>query len=772
MNPGGDRSCGEAGRARTPTATYHHAMKLTSPILLLVCTALLGCPTEPEPVPTPAPDEPIAEYDPLPLVDPMIGTGGLGGEVIGLNPGASVPWGMTQTGPDTRHSTGGAPDFYHFGGYHYRDDQILAFSHEHANGMGTNDFGNIGVLPRASWSDGFIDGEVRAATFSHEREVARAGSYAVTLDDDGTEVAIAASLHGAAHRYRFADTSSPTVILDLGHEVGSVTVDDAALEIDLGGGTIDAFQNLRGAYSGRYGGMKTWAHLSFEPAPVASGTWADDEAPIAGGAAASGQHAGGWVQFAAGTEEVIVRVALSHVDADGARANHDAELAGSYDDVLAAAEGAWRELLGGVRVRGGTVDQRVIFHTALYHASLWPNVFQDVDGRYRGFDQAVHTADFTYHSNFSMWDTFRTTHPWFTLALPDKANDFARSLVQMYADGGSMPRWAHGHGYTGGMVGTPAAQILAGTWLKGVRDWDAEAGFEGCFRAATGPVPEAGRAGIEAYIANEFLPMEAAGGSASRAVEYSWNDHALARWADDLGESDAAATLWAMSTWWQNHWDPAQRYVVGRHADGAFEELLGTEIWLDIYVEGNAWHYLWPAPQDVQGMIDLQHDGDTDAFIARLNSFWGLVRLEEDDVMPDDFYWHGNEPDIHYAWLGSLAGHPDSTVGPVRHVMETRYDTSDSGLDGNDDAGTLSSWYLFAALGIYPVAGTPDYALASPIFERAEIDRPDGTLVIRAPGTSAEAVVPTSITLGGVDVGTVIDHAALIAGGELVFSYE
>ena len=734
--------------------------------------ALFAC-DEPPTVPAEAPDAPIEAYDPLPLVDPIIGTGGVGGEVIGLNPGASVPWGMTQTGPDTRHSTDGAPAFYHFGGYHYRDDQITAFSHEHANGMGTNDFGNIAVMPRASWSDAFVGGAARAADFSHEREDARAGSYAVTLDDDGTDVAIAATTRGAVHRYRFADTQGPVVILDLGHELGTVEIGEASLEVDLVAGTIEAFQLLQGAYSRRYGGMQTWAHLAVEPAPEASGTWQDEEPPVPGSVDAAGTKAGAWLRFPAGTEEVIVRVALSHVDADGARANHEAEVAGrSFDEVLAGAEAQWRALLGAVRVRGGTDEQRTIFHTALYHATLWPNVFQDVDGRYRGFDGGLHSADFAYHSNFSMWDTFRTTHPWFTLTLPDKARDFARSLVRMYEDGGAMPRWAHGHGYTGGMVGTPAAQILAGTWLKGVRDWDAETGFEACYQHATGPMPEAGRGGIVEYLALHWVPSEAAGGAASRAVEFSWNDHALARWADDLGREAEADTLWGMSTWWMNHWDPDQAFVVGRRADGSFETLPSAEAWLDSYIEGNAWHYLWPAPQDVAGMIALEHGGDVEAFLQRLRAYWSNVYAEPDDVFPDDYYWHGNEPDLHYPWLGSLAGHIEETVAPVRHVMATRYDSSDSGLDGNDDAGTLSSWYLFAALGIYPVAGTPDYALGSPIFDRAEIDRPEGTLVIRAPGTGPEPVVPTSITIGGQALESTLSHEQLVGGGELVFGYE
>jgi predicted alpha-1,2-mannosidase len=740
--------------------------------LVLMMLVLAGCEAPSDEVP-PAVDPPVAAYDPLPWVDPMIGTGGVGGEVIGLNPGASVPWGMTQTGPDTRHSTDGAPPFYHFGGYHHRDDQIMAFSHEHANGMGVNDFGNVAVLPRSSWDDAYVSGAARAAEFSHDREEASAGSYRVTLDDEGIDVAIAATVRGAVHRYSFEDTSGPVVLLDLGHELGTVEIADSTVEVDVATGTIDAFQLLNGSYSRRYGGMQTWAHLTVDPLPTASGTWADDVAPAAGSTSADGVRVGAWLTFPEGTEEVTLRVALSHVDANGARANHTDEVAGrSFDDVLAEAESTWRDLLGQVRVRGGTDEQRTIFHTGLYHAYLWPNVFQDADGRYRGFDGDVHTADFTYHSNFSMWDTFRTTHPWFTLALPDKARDFAKSLVRMYEDGGAMPRWAHGHGYTGGMVGTPAAQILAGTWLKGVRDWDAETGFEACYRHATGPMPEAGRGGIEQYLDLHWVPVEASGGSASRAVEFSWNDHALSLWAADLGHADEAATLEDMSTWWQNHWDPEQEFVVGRRADGSFVPLPSSEGWLDEYIEGNAWHYLWPAPQDPQSMIDLQHGGDEDAWVLRLRGYWAAVFAEPDDIFPDDYYWHGNEPDLHYPWLGSLAGHPAQSVEPVRHVMATRYDTSNAGLDGNDDAGTLSAWYLFASLGFYPVAGTTTYALTSPVFDRAEIDRPDGTLVIRAPGVSQEAVVPTSITLGDTVLGSTVQHDQLVGGDELLFSYE
>jgi putative alpha-1,2-mannosidase len=208
----------------------------------------------------------------------------------------------------------------------------------------------------------------------------------------------------------------------------------------------------------------------------------------------------------------------------------------------------------------------------------------------------------------------------------------------------------------------------------------------------------------------------------------------------------------------------------GRHADGAFDPWTsGDEMaWKGEYTEGNAWHYVWYVPYDVDGMIEVEHGGDTDAFLDRYAAYWDDVAAEEDDLLPDDYYWHGNEPVMHYAFLGSLAGAPDLTAEASRWVLDHRYDDTPSGLDGNDDSGTLSAWYLFASIGLFPIAGTPDYVVASPIFERVEIDRPDGTLVIRAPGASWEAPYLQSALLGDEPTGAVIDHADLIDAGELI----
>jgi predicted alpha-1,2-mannosidase len=737
----------------------------TNSATILCLAVFFGCWGEP-------PTKPVQPYDPLPWVDPMIGTGGDVYEVVGLNPGATLPFGMTQTGPQTSDANGHAFGLFHFGGYHYPDRFISGFAHEHANGMGANDFGGIVVMPRGGRQDYTTPG-ARAAPFEHRAERATPGVYSVTLDDDGTQVAIAATLRGAIHRYRFAPGTEPSIWLDLGHHIGSVSIGAATVRIDAEAGTIDAFQQLHGSYSGRFGGLQTWARLAVEPAPVSAGTWSDPDHPEPGRSEAQGPQAGAWLRFAPGTDEVVLRVALSHVDEAGAHSNFEAELAGrSFDVVQAEGEAHWREVLGGVRVRGGSDEQRTIFHTALYHAYLWPNRFQDVDGRYRGIDGAIHHADFNYHSNFSMWDTFRTTHPWFILARPDDQRAMVKSLLRMVVDGGVLPRWALGHGYTGGMVGTPAAQILAETALKGIEGWDQQAGFSAALRAATEPVEHAGRQGLTHYLSEGFVPIEAGGGNASLTLEYSWNDHALGLWAAQLGESHWAETLRGRGLNWRNHWDENQRFVVGRFEGGSFRALSSPEQWTDDYIEGNAWHYLWPVPYDVEGIVELQHGGNRGAFLARYTDYWAKVAAEPDDVLPDDYYWHGNEPDLHYPWLGALLNHPEASIGPVRHVMASRYNTSPAGLDGNDDAGTLSSWYLFAALGLYPVAGTPTYALTSPIFERVEIDHPKGTLVIEAAGTSEAAVLPEAIYIGDEKlIGSTLDHARLMTAKRLRFSY-
>jgi len=625
-------------------------------------------------------------------------------------------------------------------------------------------------MPRASWNDDWTTDKERAGDFANETEWAGAGTYGVELLDDGTIVDIAATRHGAHHRYRFAPGSEPVVVFDLAHTLGDISIDAANISIDPASGDITGYQLLNGSYSGRFGGLQTHFVATFDPAPNATGTWSDPVSPNAGGTTASGVSTGGWVGFPAGTETVHVRVALSYVDSEGAWANHDEETPDfDFDARVAEVEDAWREALGSVRVRGGTLAERRSFHTAGYHARLMPSLFVDVDGRYRGIDGEVHTADFDYYTDFSLWDTFRTQHPWLVLVDPDTQTDMLRSLVRMTEDGGSVPRWPLGHGYTGGMVGTPADQVFAGSYLKGITDgWDVEAAFAASVDHAYNPQANAGRGSVREYVNLGFVSVESEGGSTSKTLEYAWSDYALADWAAALGSHEEAG-LRQLSTHWANTWDPALQFMHGRHADGSFAELESDMDWDSSFVEGNAWHYLWYVPFDIDGMIDVQHGGDRQAFLTRLADYWDEVYAEEDDFLPDDWYWHGNEPVMHYAALGSLAGEHRLTAESSRWILANRYNDTDEGLDGNDDGGTLSAWYLFQSIGLYPVAGTSTYALSSPIFERTEIDGPNGMTVIEAPGTSSDRVHVSGVTVDGeAHSGWTIQHHEL-HGAHLVF---
>lgn len=750
-------------------------MRVLPMMLLVACTA----------EPDPAAEAPIAAYDPLPWVDPFIATGGDGAEIANVNPGATVPFGMTLVGPDTR-GPWGAVGFYHCAGYWWTDDLIMGFSHTHAHGMGVPDYQTVQVMPRDGWSDDWTDRAKRAAPFSHDDEGASPGWYRVRLEDHDIDVEITASTRGGHSVFRFPEGADPVIVLDLGFAPDGQAVTEARAAFSPGDARFEGFQRMSGAYSGRSGGLQTSFVGQLDPPPIGGGSWDTPDAPVAGATTAEGAASGIWLTFPPGTREVDLRLAIATTDADGARRNLDAELAsGTFADHRAAAEEAWRALLSRVRVRGGTDRQRRIFHTALYHSAIMPSRHDDVDGRYRGLDLQIHTADHPYYSDLSLWDTFRTLHPWYALAWPEVQRDVVRSLLRMTADGGTLPRWPLAHAYTGGMLGSPAVQVIAESWLKGIQDFDVEAAWEASLAVASGPMPRAGRSGISDYLALGYVPIEASGGSVSETVEAAWSDAALAGWAEALGKPEAAR-LRAQSEGWAHHWDARTGFLTGRcrdpenpacRDDGVADAFAwppgrAPELqWADHFVEGNAWHYVWFVPYDVDGMIAVQHGGDREAFLERYRSYWEHgVYVEEDDKVSDDYYWHGNEPVMHYAFLGSLAGDRDATADPARWILEHRYDDQPVGLDGNDDSGTLSAWYLLASTGFFPVAGTTTWAVASPLWDRVEIDLPDGGMhVVRAPETSETARYVRRLTIGGEEVeGGTVEHARLLSG-EVVF---
>lgn len=748
---------------------------------LSLALSLSGCEKASDPPAEEDPSlEPIEAYDPLALVDPFIATGGDGAQIANTNPGASVPFGMTHVGPDTRSSFG-APAFYHCAGYWYNDTHIHAFSHTPAHGMGVTDFGGVALMPVIGWDDAYTTQAGRMTAFSHDDESASPGRYEVTMGN-GVAVQITATLHGGHTRVTWPAGSDPVLLVDLGPSIAATSVPEAWLSWTPGDPVLTGFQRLSGNYSGRFGGLRTSIEVVLDPAPSGGGAWDSPDAPTPDVYAASGTSAGTWLRFPAGTTTVDVRVALSYVDAEGAHSNLVAELPDADWDARAEeAATAWRERMEGVRVRGGTPDEQTIFHTALFHAALMPRRYDDVDGRYRGVDQEVHTTTHPYYSDLSLWDTFRTTHPFYVLAWPDVQLDVVRSLTRMTADGGAMPRWPLGHGYTGGMVGAPATQVIAESWLKGLTDFDVETAWHGLEMASDGTAPAVNRGGIQHYVDEGYVAVES-GAGASNTLEYAWNDHAMALLTEALGKD--ATRFRERASSWRNTWYAEAGFFTGRCADPANPECAADGVadefawpgeedtpiaWQEHYVEGNAWHYLWYVPFDTEAMIDLQHGGDRSAWKSRYATYWDNVYAEPDDIGTDDYYWHGNEPVMHVAFMGSLAGDPDLTADPARWILAHRYANDPAGLDGNDDAGTLSSWYLLASTGIFPVAGTLDVAIASPLWERVEIDRPEGTWVVRAPGASESVRYLRSLHSGDEELTSAVVQWGQLIGDELVF---
>ncbi len=693
----------------------------------------LAC--QPEPDPT---AEAIAPYDPIPEVDPFIGTGGEGFEIGSVNPGALVPYGLVKLGPDT--SGFGDVEYLHCAGYYAEDTELVAFSHTHGHGIGIADFGAIGLMPRARFDAAMTRDRGRKVTFDPASERAEPGWYTVAWDDGDARVTaeLTATQRAGYHHYTFRG-GSPTVVLDLGHTLATNTVASASARRDPTTGLVLGTQHILGSYSDRFGGLLTHFALRFDPQPIAIGGWDDPDAPRDGvDAVTAAGSAGLYFTFPPNTTDVTVAVGVSYVDEAGAIANLDAEIpsATPFTTVRDAATNRWRDQLANVRVAGGTPRERRIFHTALYHAYQMPTRYDDVDGRYRGNDGAVHSADFAYYNDFSLWDTFRTLHPWLILAQPDDQVDMARSLVRMAEEGGSLPRWPMATGETGGMVGSPAHQVLAETAAKGLAGWPEEQGFAFALAQSQGVTPSTHREGIDEFRRLGYVPWEAAGAPAALTLEYAWSDAALAEWANRLGRPEADE-LERQGAAYANSLDTTRGFVVGRYADGAFTETFDALAWADDYVEGNAWQYVWMAPQDVDGLIASQHGGDREAFLSRLDGFWEKTYSADDNAFPDLYYWHGNEPDLHYAYLASLAGDRARSLAPIAWIREHRYDDATRGLDGNDDGGTLSAWYLWSALGFYPIAGTDRYAIGAPLFDRVEIETPGGLTVIRGQGDRA-----------------------------------
>lgn len=715
-------------------------------------------------------------------VKPFIGTGGIYYLCANNHPGAGAPFGMVRLCPDTAPSGKG----FSSSGYFYPADRIDGFSHTRLVGTGAFDGGSFRVIPsNAGKVADIIGGKPKgmAAEFSHKNETSFPGYYGIHFPGRGITSELTATRHVGFHRYTFSTPESPHLILDVSSNLprgecrnGSVKVHPETGEIE---GSVETF----GSFSGRYGGLKYFFVARTNVPFTDFSTWIDSDLSQ-GRAVATGDNVGVDLAFPEQTDPTTVelQLALSCVSIENARENLNSEVGDkNFDDVLKLAVNEWESTLGRIRITGGSEAERIIFRTALYRAFQMPTAFNDVNGEYLGFDKQAHRAEgFTYYTDMSLWDTFRTVHPLYNLIARDEQRDMIRSLLAMGEQGGSLPRWPSGAGYTNSMFGTPADIVISEAYQKGIRDFDAECALALMKQTALGSPPEgsrfSGRKGIEHYLKYEYCPSDLMEKSVASTIEYCYADHAIALFAEALGRRDDAELFRKHAAWYRNLWNPKTEFFHPRDSHGNFSPDFQPDLltYLDIshtythaYVEGSAWQWRWGVPADADEVVKLFKSRED--FVHELEIFFEKAPKGV-SVNPNGYYWQGNQPDLYSAYLFNHAGRPDLTQKWVRWILDNKYGTKPNGLDGNDDGGTLSAWFVLSSLGLFPTAGTDRYEICSPLWERAELKIGGKQLILEALNYSKEHPYVKSVTLNGQPLDRwYLTHAELAQGGTLRF---
>jgi predicted alpha-1,2-mannosidase len=709
----------------------------------------------------------------VPYVDPFIGTEGAGNAI----PGPCLPHAMVKLSPDTDAEPGSVD------AYEYSDARIQGFSHTHLEGPGgsSNGYSHILLVP--------VTGELRtpgegvASTFSHAEERAGPGTYAVRLLDYDILAELTSTARCGFHRYTFPQADDARILLDVGHTRG----------LSLGGQVKivgDRCVRGHGIYSmhplialatqadpGTTARMQVYFHAEFDRPFSSFGTWRGSE-KSPGSREVSGKDAGAFLEYRTERGETVqVKVGISYISEDQAEENLLREIPGwDFDGVRREAESLWEERLSRVRIDGGTDGQRTQFYTALYHSMLQPTDYSEYGRFWSGADGtgAVFPADrFRFFSDdWCVWDTFRTVHPLQALVEPELRSDIVQSYLHLYEQGGWLPKctW-QATGYSRVMIGNHAVSVILDAAVRGVRGFDTETAYAAMRKSALednenllsgvacgylnlGTPPD--------YLRIGYVPQECDSTQAvSMTLEYAYDDWCVARMAGILGKQEDHDFFLARSRNYVNHWNPEQGFMQPRFRDG--EWLTPFDPDADIgFCEADAWKYTWFVPHDPAGLIRLL--GGREAFLRKLDAFFD-----------QGHYDASNEPDFHVPYLYVYAGAPHKTQQRVRALLETAFADAPSGLPGNDDAGATSAWYVFGALGLYPVCpGDPVYLIGSPLFPRSELRlKTEGgqgePFTIEARNTSRENLYVQSATLDGRTLERAwIRYGEVAAGGRLV----
>jgi predicted alpha-1,2-mannosidase len=714
-----------------------------------------------------------ATATPTPLVqwvDPFNGTGGDGWAVGMAYPGAQVPFGMARPGPDTSY-LGGAASFLHCSGYFYDDDTIDGFSHFRLHGAGIADYGGTALMPTIGMDAGKSAPRGHGSKFQHASETASPGYYAVTLADTSILVELTATTHVAFHRYTFPTMSDETVIVDAGHLIADgTTVTTGTVTLDTTSNTVSGVAHVVGQYSSAFGGMDLFFAARFSQPFTTYGTYLDGVLTDSS-TTQTGDDVGAYVHFDGSQTNVVeAHVGVSLVDVTHAQQNLDAEDT-TFDAARTAATATWEARLGRAQITARSDRDRQMFYTALYHTALMPTVASETDGSYRGIDGNVHTATFRYFTDFSLWDTYRTLDPLMALLYPEDSADMMASLVQMGKDAGYLPRWPIGPGDSGGMIGDGATIALSDAYVKGVQSWDAASGYALAKAQATTTLPKGGRPFVSDWVTLGYVPIEdGTSSSVSMTLEYAAADAALGNWGAAMNDATATAFTSRAQNAWRALYDPATHLLFPKSNDGALVPQEATAM-DGPYTEGSAWQYNFMVPFDVAG---LEQAMTRPVLLGRVEQlFTRFACTGETMILPEPYYWASNEPDLFSGWVFGAVGDATRAGRWLRWTTITSYTEGPSGLPGNDDSGTMSAFYVFASLGLYPIAGTDLYVLGSPLMPHVVLTPPAGPITIDAPLASILTRFPQSVTLNGAPAGPFVHHAQLPnATLELVMSQQ
>lgn len=701
-------------------------------------------------------------------VDPFIGTGGTPWACGMLSPAATVPFGAVRLGPDTSFVGGAYLLKTNTSGYYYEQGHITGFSHSRLSGTGAEDYGNFRVTPVSGKNN------VAAMPYSHSNERASVGYYAVYLPTADCLAEMTATIHTGVHRYTFNNSADARLYIDVTSGAANSTSTNGYTRYDEENGVIYGGCTLWGQFSGRYDGLPVYfAATVNKPVESFEITEGDTDCGID-------------LNFGnLKDESVEMKVGISYVSEENALLNLTTETDGlDFDAVRQKAADDWEEQLSVIKINTNDREIKTNFYTALYHSMIMPTNFTDVNGEYLGFDKQVHVAEgYTYRTDMSIWDTCRTTHPLYILIAQDIQIDCLNSLVNMAELGcGAIPRWPMGAGYTGSMFGDLASIIITESYLKGIDDFDVRAAYEFMkYTSETETICD-GREFLDEYNEYGYVPQDIEGvnKSVSRTLEYAWSDSAIAALALALGETEDYNRYTVKAMNYINVFNPETDYFQARNSDGSFVwnfspyitsfyDAVMIKKFADCYCEGSARQWRWSVLQDVDGLIDLF--GSDEYFVDELDQFMRDASLSRAAVDPGSGFWIGNQHNIHTPYLFSNAGRPDLTQKWVRWTLANRFSNDINGIDGNDDGGTISAWYVFSALGFYPVAGTTNYWLGSPNVDSAEVTLSNGNVLkITANNQSADNVYVSKVTLNGVELdGCYVTHEQLMGGGELVF---